>query len=274
MDPAFRQRPVLVGPRLDVVGRQLRVRIAIRLGADVDHGERRDQILDREFADALAVSGEMQWRVDMGAGVLDNPPLRDVEAVLGEVVQLVDEELLAAEIGRKILDQIMGEIFRLGRGLRQHGRGNRRNDGARRSRSGNAGEETAPAEHAPLDAVDDAMMAHCRDSPRQLVVNEECSGDASPARENSFALSPSLENIFDMHRPAPREHGHHVEAQRQPGVVRLARQPEVGRASMRRSEARRSPPSPQSSVGRAFTSTISTRSPRRAIRSISPSFVR
>ena len=33
-----------------------------------------------------------------------------------------------------------------------------------------------------------------------------------------------------MNRPAPGKYGHHVETQRKSGIVRLSRQPEIGRA--------------------------------------------
>ena len=53
---AFRQRPVLGFPCLDVVGRDGAVGIVLRTLRDVDDRERHDQIVDRQHVHAVTVS--------------------------------------------------------------------------------------------------------------------------------------------------------------------------------------------------------------------------
>ena len=81
------QAPSGIGPwaaiqAVEVVGRDLRVAILGRPRADVDHAQRAGQACDRDLVHRLPVGREMQRRVDMGAGVLVDRQLVEVEAVV------------------------------------------------------------------------------------------------------------------------------------------------------------------------------------------------
>ena len=77
----FGMGPLAATHALTIVGRHLGIRIGRGLLADVDDRERHDEIVDRNLGHALAVGREMQRRVDVGAGVLVDPPLDQIELV-------------------------------------------------------------------------------------------------------------------------------------------------------------------------------------------------
>ena len=70
---------------------------------------------DRQFGHGRPVRGEMQRRVDMRAGVFAKAPFVQVERILGVAELLLDEELLAAEIGRECFPEFMRQVLRLHR---------------------------------------------------------------------------------------------------------------------------------------------------------------
>ena len=97
-------RYVAIGgdPGLDVFGRKARVRVVLRARSNVDDAERRHQIFDRDFIDGIAVGRKMQGRVNVGAVVFIDRKLKHIEAVVGEVEQLLGLKTGNAEISREI----------------------------------------------------------------------------------------------------------------------------------------------------------------------------
>jgi hypothetical protein len=65
------------------------VGVLLGLLAHVDHGERHHELAGDDLLHRDAVLGKMNRRIEMRAGVLDDPPPVQIEAVLLEVVLLL-----------------------------------------------------------------------------------------------------------------------------------------------------------------------------------------
>src|SRR5262249_24359720 len=100
--------------------------------AHVDDRERRDQRLGRELLHGGAGLGEMDRRIEMRAGVLDDAPPVEIEAVLLEI-----ELLLQLDAGHT---EERGEVRRHGVGEIDHALEPARRRGGLRLRDGGGGE--------------------------------------------------------------------------------------------------------------------------------------
>mmetsp|Transcript_1577 Transcript_1577/g.3054 ORF Transcript_1577/g.3054 Transcript_1577/m.3054 type:complete len:239 (-) Transcript_1577:102-818(-) len=109
---AVRDIAIGVDPRRDVVGRHTCIRVAFGTRRDIDHAERCHEVGDRDLVNRRAIGAEMQWRIDMGSGVLIHREVEEVEAIIGKVEQLLARELALAEVGREILAQRMGHVVK------------------------------------------------------------------------------------------------------------------------------------------------------------------
>jgi hypothetical protein len=144
-------------PGLDVVGREPGVGIVGRPRRDVDHHQRHDQLVHRDLVGGVLIGGEVDGRIHVGSGVLDEVPLVLVVAIVLERLQPLQFESGLTEKGRKVRPQRMGEVegpgeaHRLGprRRARRHDRGD-----ARSHRRGRGPlEETAPAQALVYDLL-------------------------------------------------------------------------------------------------------------------------
>ena len=86
------------------------VGILLGLLAHIDDGERHHQLAGDDRVGGGAVFREMDRRIEMGAGVLDDPPPVQVEAVLLELVLLLQLDARHAEEGREVRRHGVGEI--------------------------------------------------------------------------------------------------------------------------------------------------------------------
>jgi hypothetical protein len=112
----------------------------------VDHRERSDELARADLFDGRAVLGKMQRCVEMRTGVFDDPPPIQVEAVLLELVLLLNLDSRHAKESRKVRRHGVGEIDHrpelAGRGLR------RRHRGRGEARGRGACKKASPAERA------------------------------------------------------------------------------------------------------------------------------
>ena len=67
---------------LDVVGRNRAIGIVLSALRNADDRERYNEIVDRQHIHAMPIGREMQRRVHVRAGVLDDHPTIDVELIL------------------------------------------------------------------------------------------------------------------------------------------------------------------------------------------------
>ena len=81
--------------RAQIIGRELGVGIVLRLGADVHDDQRHDEVLDRDLVGGLHAVAEMDRRVHVRAGVLDQQPALHVVAVLGQRHERLHPEIAA-----------------------------------------------------------------------------------------------------------------------------------------------------------------------------------
>ena len=152
-------RAVGSDPGLEVIGGDLRIGVRRRLGADIDDAERHHEAFGRDRIHRQAVGRKVQRRIHVRAGVFVDADFLQVEAVLGEVVDLRLEELRVAEEGGEGAREGMGHVGDAaggGAGGRRDGRDGCRGGG----RPCREAEEIAPTHHPGLDAVGDAGVAH------------------------------------------------------------------------------------------------------------------
>ena len=105
-----RNWPVGSDPSAQIVRRDLRVRIGVRLFANVDNGQRTNKGLDGNFVDSRATIGEVQGGIDMCACVFGYADLCEIKGVFCLIKNLFVKELLFAKVGGEIMCQSMGHI--------------------------------------------------------------------------------------------------------------------------------------------------------------------
>jgi hypothetical protein len=149
----IRDAPVPSLVALQIGARHLVVGILRGLRGDVDHGERHDESLRRDQVRGDPPLGKMDRCVEMRAGMFDDAPPVQVEAVLLEGELRLQLDARHAEEGREVGRHRMREIdhrpeaARCGRlccGRRDRGGG----EGGRGRAADRAPEETAAAERA------------------------------------------------------------------------------------------------------------------------------
>src|SRR5262249_7906387 len=124
-------------PNAEIVRRHLRVRVLGCPLGNIDHAERGDQRVDRDGRGINSLSREMERRVDMRAGMFNETPFIHIEAVFAEIGNLLNLELLLAEIGGELRKERMREIDYLGKGdwrrmNRERAKGRNRTSNGRR----------------------------------------------------------------------------------------------------------------------------------------------
>ena len=101
---------MLLLPGLDVVGRELIVRVAGCLGGHVDDGQRHHELVDGNGVRPDAALGEVYRRIEVRAGVLEHRPFRQIEAVGLEPLELLQRDAGRAEERRKLGRVRVGQI--------------------------------------------------------------------------------------------------------------------------------------------------------------------
>src|SRR3954451_8527604 len=89
-------------PGHEVLARHLIVRVARSVGGDIDYRERHHQGLGGDLLGRDAAFREMDRRIEMSAGMLDDAPPVEIEAVLLDVERLLELDPRDAEESRKV----------------------------------------------------------------------------------------------------------------------------------------------------------------------------
>jgi len=113
---AIRDRAIGGNPGLQIIGRNLRIRIFGGACTNIHDAKRHDQVLHRNLVHGRPIGREMQRRVHMRARMLIHPLFLEVEAVFREIELLFLEELLVPEECREIGVDRMGHIRHAGMG--------------------------------------------------------------------------------------------------------------------------------------------------------------
>ena len=126
------QAAVFFFPRREILACEQVVGVLRRLGRHIDHRERHDERVRWNFFDGGTGLGEMDWCVQVRAGMFDDPPPIEIESILLEIEFLLHLNPRHTEEGREIGRHGMRQIDRRGEAARGRGVGHlwhRRRDG-------------------------------------------------------------------------------------------------------------------------------------------------